>query len=104
MLCDGVAIPGASCEGSLDDGLKIVRLDVDAEEIMRTNTPEVAIEADAVLGLQALCDAIPKLASHRQAAGEAVYSDDNIPGYNAMFASYVPATVSNATIVSIDRL
>ena len=49
-----------------------------------------------------VCDAIPKLASHRQAAGEAVYSDDNIPGYNAMFASYVPATVSNATIVSID--
>lgn len=44
----------------LDDGLKIVRLDVDAEEITRTNTPEVAIEADAVLGLQALCDAIPK--------------------------------------------
>jgi len=49
-----------------------------------------------------VCDAIPKLASHRQAAGEAVYSCDNTPGATAMFASYVPATVSNGEITSID--
>lgn len=49
-----------------------------------------------------VCDAIPKLSSHRQAAGEAIYSDDNVPGVNALYASYVPSTVSCATISHID--
>ncbi len=49
-----------------------------------------------------VCDAIPKLASHRQAAGEAIYSDDNVPGVNALYASYVPSTVSCASIGAID--
>ena len=43
----------------IDDGLKIVRLDIDAVEITRSNTPEIAIQADAALGLGALCAAVP---------------------------------------------
>ena len=42
-----------------DDGLKFIRLDIDAEEMTRSHTPDVAIQADAALGLTALCDAVP---------------------------------------------
>ncbi len=42
-----------------DDGLKFIRLDIDAEEMSRSHTPDVAIQADASLGLTALCDAVP---------------------------------------------
>jgi len=42
-----------------DDALRIVRLDIDAEEITRTNTPAAAVQADARLGLAALLDAVP---------------------------------------------
>jgi len=42
-----------------DDGLKFIRLDIDAEEMSRSHTPDVAIQADASLGLAALCDAVP---------------------------------------------
>ena len=35
-------------------------------------------------------------------AGEAIYSDDNVPGVNALYASYVPSTVSCASISAID--
>ena len=42
-----------------DDGLKFVRLDIDAEEISRSHSPDVAVQADAALGLAALADAVP---------------------------------------------
>lgn len=42
-----------------DDGLKFIRLDIDTDEINRIRTPDVAIQADAALGLAALCDAVP---------------------------------------------
>lgn len=42
-----------------DDSLGIVRLDIDAEEITRSNAPDVAVQADARLGLAALVDAVP---------------------------------------------
>jgi len=42
-----------------DDGLKFVRLDIDAAEMGRSHTPDVSVEADAALGLAALCAAVP---------------------------------------------
>ena len=42
-----------------DDGLKFVRLDIDADEMGRSHTPDVAIHADAALGLAALSAAVP---------------------------------------------
>ncbi len=42
-----------------DDGLKFIRLDIDTDEINRIRVPDVAIQADAALGLAALCDAVP---------------------------------------------
>lgn len=42
-----------------DDGLQFIRLDIDAEEMSRSQTPAVAVEADAARGLAALCDAVP---------------------------------------------
>lgn len=49
-----------------------------------------------------VCPAVPKMQSHRQAAGEAKYSDDNMPATNALFAAFVPATVASGTVASID--
>jgi acetolactate synthase-1/2/3 large subunit len=43
----------------VDDGLKFIRLDLDAAEMSRSLSPAVAIQADAALGLAALCDAVP---------------------------------------------
>ncbi|MEC7489346.1 MAG: thiamine pyrophosphate-dependent enzyme [Pseudomonadota bacterium] len=43
-----------------DDSLKMIRLDIDAEEMTRSSVPDVAIEADATLGLAALCDVVPE--------------------------------------------
>ncbi len=43
----------------IDDGLKFIRLDIDTDEINRIRAPDVAIQADAALGLAALCDAVP---------------------------------------------
>ncbi len=51
----------------LDDGLKIVRLDVDPEEMTRSSTPAVAVRADAALGLRALLDAVP---AHNRKRGD----------------------------------
>ena len=42
-----------------DDSLKFVRLDIDAGEMSRSHTPDVAVEADAALGLAALAGAVP---------------------------------------------
>ena len=42
-----------------DNCLKQVRIDVDAEEITRSSTPDLALEADAAVSLAALCDAVP---------------------------------------------
>lgn len=42
-----------------DDGLQFIRLDIDADEMTRSQTPAVAVQADAALGLAALCDAVP---------------------------------------------
>jgi acetolactate synthase-1/2/3 large subunit len=42
-----------------DAGLKLIRLDVDAEEIERFRRPDAAIVADAALGLAALVEALP---------------------------------------------
>jgi acetolactate synthase I/II/III large subunit len=42
-----------------DDGLKFVRLDIDAAEMGRSQTPDVSVEADAALGLAALSAAVP---------------------------------------------
>ncbi|MEK9644505.1 MAG: thiamine pyrophosphate-dependent enzyme [Alphaproteobacteria bacterium] len=50
----------------LDDGLKIVRLDVDPEEMTRSSQPAVAVQADARLGLRALLDAVPAHNRKRQ--------------------------------------
>ena len=49
-----------------------------------------------------VCPAVPKIQSHRQAAGEAKYSDDNVPSVNALFAAFVPATVASGSVSSID--
>ena len=45
-----------------DPALKLIRLDVDAEEIERQRRPDAAILADAALGLAALCEALPRRA------------------------------------------
>ena len=42
-----------------DDGLKFIRLDIDTDEMNRSRAPDVAIQADAALGLAALCAAVP---------------------------------------------
>lgn len=42
-----------------DDGLTFIRLDIDVEEMTRSQTPAVAVEADAALGLAALNEAVP---------------------------------------------
>ena len=49
-----------------------------------------------------VCPAVPKIQSHRQAAGEAKYSDDNVPSVNCLFAAFVPASVASGSVVSID--
>ena len=49
-----------------------------------------------------VCPAVPKMQSHRQAAGEAKYSDDNVPSVNCLFGAFVPATVASGTVASID--
>ena len=43
-----------------DDSLKLIRVDVDPEEITRSSIPDVAIKTDAALGLDALCAAVPR--------------------------------------------
>lgn len=42
-----------------DPGLKIIRLDIDAEEITRFRRPDAAVHADAASGLRALLAALP---------------------------------------------
>ena len=51
-------VPMVPAWGS-DDGLAFIRLDLDAKEMTRSQTPAVAVQADAALGLAALCDAVP---------------------------------------------
>ena len=48
------------------------------------------------------CAAVPKLTSHRQAAGEALYADDHPPAVNGLFASYVLSTIAHGRISAID--
>ena len=79
-----------------------------------TVPPELASAADAWMAREvssstqtydvssATGAATPKLTSHRQAAGEAKYADDNPPAVNGLFASYVLSTVSNGRIQAID--
>jgi acetolactate synthase-1/2/3 large subunit len=50
-----------------DDGLKFVRLDIDADEMTRSHSPDVAVQADAALGLAALADAVP---AHNRKRGD----------------------------------
>jgi len=50
-----------------DDGLKFVRLDIDADEMTRNHSPDVAVQADAALGLAALADAVP---AHNRKRGD----------------------------------
>jgi acetolactate synthase-1/2/3 large subunit len=50
-----------------DDGLKFVRLDIDADEMTRNHSPDVAVQADAALGLAALADAVP---AHNRIRGD----------------------------------
>ena len=48
--------------------------------------------------------AVPKLTSHRQAAGEAVYADDNPCAINGLYGAYVLSTKNHgtATVTSYD--
>lgn len=63
-----------------DPELKIVRLDIDAEEITRFRRPDVALEADAAPGLRALLAALPAHNRRRApredvAAAQAAFAD-----------------------------
>jgi xanthine dehydrogenase/oxidase len=48
------------------------------------------------------CPAVPKMQSHRQAAGEARYSDDNVPAVNCLWAAFVPSTVASGSLGAVD--
>ena len=48
-----------SAQGSISTTSVSVHLDLDAKEMTRSQTPAVAVQADAALGLAALCDAVP---------------------------------------------
>lgn len=43
----------------VDDGLKVVRIDIDPDEMPRNHAPDAAIHADAAAGLAALLGAVP---------------------------------------------
>ncbi len=59
VLGVGTRMHFAQANWGTDPELKIVRLDADAEEIVRFRRPDVAIEADAAAGLAALAQALP---------------------------------------------
>ena len=59
VLGVGTRMHFAQSNWGTDPDLKIIRLDIDAEEHFRFRRPDVAIPADAADGLRALADAIP---------------------------------------------
>jgi len=59
VLCVGSRMHLAQANWGTDPGLKIVRLDIDAEEHFRFRRPDCAIHADAAEGMRALLAALP---------------------------------------------
>ena len=59
VLGVGTRLHFAQSVWGTDPDLKIVRIDIDAEEITRFRRPDVAVHADAAAGLRALLAALP---------------------------------------------
>jgi acetolactate synthase-1/2/3 large subunit len=56
-----------------DADMKIIRVDIDAEELSRTGTPEIGIHGDARDAIGALIDALPKYLRHRSSRQEELW-------------------------------
>lgn len=65
VLAVGTRLMRPQSEWGLDDRLKVIRVDLDPEEIKRVAAPRVALVADAGHALQALLDGLPATAERR---------------------------------------
>ncbi|QTD99703.1 thiamine pyrophosphate-dependent enzyme [Streptomyces cyanogenus] len=71
VLAVGTRFMRPQVEWGLDDRLKVIRVDLDAEEIKRVARPEVALVADAGEALRALLAELPAVTGREQWLAEA---------------------------------
>jgi acetolactate synthase-1/2/3 large subunit len=80
VLGIGTRMHFAQANWGTDPGLKIIRLDIDAEEHFRFRRPDVAIHADAAEGVAALLAALPAGVARARA---------DVAGHQAWFAERI---------------
>ncbi|MFI6013692.1 thiamine pyrophosphate-dependent enzyme [Streptomyces sp. NPDC051243] len=78
VLAVGTRFMRPQAEWGLDDRLKVIRVDLDPEEIKRVAAPEVALVADAGQALRALLDGLPDVPEREAWLSEARRARDEI--------------------------
>jgi acetolactate synthase-1/2/3 large subunit len=72
VLAVGTRLQPQQQNWGLDDSLKIIRIDVDSEELDRQRKPEIGIVGDAAATLQALANRLARHNTQRNGRAEAV--------------------------------
>jgi acetolactate synthase-1/2/3 large subunit len=72
VLAVGTRLQMQQMQWGTDDNLKIIRIDVDPEEINRIKVPDVGVVAPAVTALRALIDELPRHLSKVASRGEEI--------------------------------
>lgn len=72
VLAVGTRFERPMLDWGMDDAIKVVRIDIDPEEVSRLGAPEVGIVADAPRGVQALAERVSKYNTTRASRSEEI--------------------------------